>query len=331
MCTSIQAIATSYPCSKSTITELALIAKIPLEQAKLTGIQSVHVAEPKTLTTDLAAEAAKKALQKTDVLPQQLDQLVFISEGIGDYLYMDASKTILKKIGGRDDGLIYASDYFRGSNGTVGILRVAGNQLKANPLINCSLVNTSLLWRNHSKNRVLGNTFMGDGAGALILQQDLDFNQILSTALYSMSEYNAVTAYLYGGTAYELPGEAVKTGKFVFDVINKEHLDGIINNVIPASVKVGTEALQKARMTIDDISYIGICGFNKEINEKIVAKFSESKRVIDPIAEKGYIGSLGVFEVLDQFINDDSIQSGETMMLIANGVDVNVEALIIRK
>ncbi|MCB5050632.1 hypothetical protein LGW56_08985 [Streptococcus mutans] len=46
---------------------------------------------------------------------------------------------------------------------------------------------------------------------------------------------------------------------------------------------------------------------------------------------KGYLGSLGSIDVLDSFINDDSIPYGSIMLVVSFGIDPNVEALIIRK
>ena len=73
-----------------------------------------------------------------------------------------------------------------------------------------------------------------------------------------------------------------------------------------------------------------ISGFNKTVNKDIVSKFGV-KEIIDPLNDKGFLGSLGAIEVLSQFINDDNIKYGKKMLLFTVGIDVNVEALVIQK
>ena len=113
-----------------------------------------------------------------------------------------------------------------------------------------------------------------------------------------------------------------------------------MENVVSFSINVGEDALTKAGMTIDDIDYIGISGFHQKYNDQILSEFKakvdainplETMSVINSLETKGYLGSLGVIEVLDQFLNDDNIRKNSTMLIIANGIDINVEAMVIRK
>ena len=112
---SIDSAATFYPESLISADELAKMAGISTEEVLKKGVNSIHAAEKGTLTTDMAVKAVNEAIG--DIDPKSIDQLAFISEGVSDYLYMDPSKNILKKIGGRIEDLIYSSDYFRGNDG----------------------------------------------------------------------------------------------------------------------------------------------------------------------------------------------------------------------
>lgn len=327
----IESIAAVYPERTLNIRELAENAGVPAADAEASGIRRLHAAPVGTLTTDLAVDAVRSAFSKAGIAPNSVDQLAFISECIGDYLYMDASKTIIKKIGGRDDNLIYSSDYFRGNNGTLGIIRTVGNQLRANLNIRRSVISTSLVWESHSDKRRLGGTFLGDGAGAVVMSdQPGERNCVLSIALKSLSQYSLVSGFRYGGTLYDFTSDVVRGNKFVYSIMDQEHYKGIMENIIPTSVEAGRTALEKAKCTVEDISYIGISGFNEAVNRDIVSAFG-CKKTIDPLADKGFLGSLGAIEVLSQFINDDSVVCGEKMLLITVGIDVNVEALVIQK
>jgi len=324
----IESAATVYPENTISINELAIACQVPVDIIARTGIQCLHVASAGVLTSDMAADAVKKALQGMN--PKQLDQLVFISEGVSDYLYMDTSKCILKKINGRVDGSIYSYDYFRGGSGTIGIIRMVGNQLAANPFISVSAIVTSLLWEYHSNHRRIGDTFLGDGAGALILKADGTRNRIRSIVTESLSQYNLAAGFKYGGTLNDLNQEVIRSHQFVWDVIDITHYDGLLSKIVSTAVAAGRKALAAANLTASDIAIVGISGFLRDISDEILIEFP-CNRVIDPLHDKGYLGSLGAIDLLEHFINDDSIERGETMLAISVGVDVNVEALIIER
>ena len=327
----IGGVSTHYSSQTRNIEELSKNANKTMDWSEKTGIQQVHIVEPGKLTTDEATVAAKKVLENAKFDPMKVDQLAFISEGISDYLYMDTSKTIIRNIGGRTDGTIYSYDICCGNNGTMSVIKMIGNQMISNPDISVSVINTALLWERHSDNRLLGATYLGDGAGAILLQSDLGCNEILSIAVESMSEYNLVAGFKYGGTKYDLPGDALRNGEFYYGILDEMHLKGILDHVVETSIRVGKDALKNANLTLNEIDYVGISGFHKEYNDAIVKEFEENTKVIDSLKTKGYLGTAGVMEVLDCFINDDTIEKGSTMLLIASGIDVNVEAMVIRK
>ena len=333
MTISIESVATYYPESKRSIQQLAQRANKSLEWAKSTGITELHVSKPGTAVTEAASKAVIKSLRNVKVESKEVDQLVFISEGISDYLYMDSSKHLLRKIGGRTDGSIHTNDFFRGGNGTIGFIKLIGNQVLTNPAINISVMCSSLIWENHSNKRVLGNTFLGDGAGSIVLKNNLDYNQVLSVAVMSMSQYNMVTGFKYGGTKFDFTKKVVRGGEFVFDIIRSSHLKGVLDSVVQLGIKVAQEALFKAKISINQIGYIGVSGFREDYNEKIlhgVGVSSDVKKICS-LSIKGYLGSVGVMEVLDIFFNDEEIKRNSTMLIIAVGIDINVEAMVVRK
>ena len=328
---SISAAATYYSPQKRSIERLALDAQKTPDWSKKTGIKELHIIEDKFTTTDVAALVGRKAIDSINFDPEDIDQLVYISEGISDYLYMDTSKTVIKKIGGRTDGSIYSYDFHRGSNGTIGVIKFIGNQISCNPLIKASLIDSALLWEHHSNKRLLGETFLGDGAGALLLQKDLGYNRVLGIALADMSEFNLVNGFKYGGTRHDLTEQTAREGKFVFDILDEEHLKGVLNNVVSFSVEAGKKALADAGVSAEEIDYIGISGFHQKYNDHILSEFPREASVINPLETMGYLGTVGVMEVLKSFINNESIKRGSTMLVMANGIDINVEAMVIRK
>lgn len=327
----IGAVTTHYSNNIRTIEELKRNSGISAQQADSIGIEQVHVTDRGVLTTDEATIVAQKILKQAKIKPEKIDEVVYISEGMGDYLYMDTSKSVLRNIQGRMDNVVYTYDVCRGNCGTIGVIKFVGNQLIGNKEISTAIIDTALLWEKHSKNRWLGTTFLGDGAGAVLLQENAGSNEILSTAYDSMSEYNLVSGFKYGGTKYELPKKALEAGEFYYGILDETHLQGVLNNVVDACVQIGQRAMEKAGLSVDEIDCIGIAGFSKKYNDEILGGFEGIDSVIDPLSNKGFLGTVGVIEVLDNFVNSDDYKEGETMLVIANGIDSNVEAMVVRK
>lgn len=330
-CICISAVATHYSQKTYTIEQLIDKAKKYELNVEMLGINQVHVTENGMLTTGEATMAANKALQYANMHPEKIDELVYISEGMGDYLYMDTSKTVLRNIQGRTDEEVYTYDICRGNSGTIGVIKMVSNQLVSNKRISTALISSALLWENHSKDRWLGATFLGDGAGAIILQERKGHNEILSIECDSISDCNLVSGFKFGGTKYDLPKEALEKGEFYYGIMNDRHLQRVMENIVSKCINVGYKALEKVGLSLDDINCIGIAGFSKKFNEEILHAFSDVDKVIDPLSEKGFLGSVGVIEVLDKFINDDRYMQGAVMLAISNGIDSNVESIIIRK
>lgn len=328
---SIIGVATHFPIKKKAVDEIIRQSGEVYPWVKDCGIREVHVESNNHSITNIATEVTKRVLNATGFNVLNIDQLVFISEGMSDYLYMDTSKSILRKIGSRMNGNIHASDLFRGSNGTLELIRLIGNQIKVNPDIEASIIVSALNWEYHSNNRILGTTFLGDGAGAVLLSKNSERNKIMGIASECMSEFCMVTGFKYGGTQNDFSDENIHNNKFCFDILEESHLRGVLDNIVSTSLDVVKKVLQKANMQINDINFIGITGFHKRFNDSILKGMKTKAHIIEYIETKGYLGSVGSIEILNCFINNEKIQKGSKLLIIANGIDANVEAMIIKK
>lgn len=328
---SITGVATHFPIKKKTVGEIIGQSRKATPWVKDCGIREVYVENNNHSITDIATEVTKKVLNTTELDALNIDQLVFISEGISDYLYMDTSKSILRKIGSRMNGNIHASDLFRGSNGTLELIKLIGNQIKVNPDIETSIIVSALNWEYHSNNRILGTTILGDGAGAVLLSKNSADNKIMGIASECMSEFCMVTGFKYGGTRNDFSDKNIHNNKFCFDILEESHLKGVLDNIVSVSWEVVKKVLQKADMEINDIDFIGITGFHKRVNNSILKGIKTKAHIIEYIETKGYLGSVGSIEILNCFINNEKIQKDSKLLIIANGIDANVEAMIIKK
>ena len=169
------------------------------------------------------------------------------------------------------------------------------------------------------------------GAGAVLLSKNSADNKIMGIASECMSEFCMVTGFKYGGTRNDFSDKNIHNNKFCFDILEESHLKGVLDNIVSVSWEVVKKVLQKADMEINDIDFIGITGFHKRVNNSILKGIKTKAHIIEYIETKGYLGSVGSIEILNCFINNEKIQKDSKLLIIANGIDANVEAMIIKK
>ena len=88
--------------------------------------------------------------------------------------------------------------------------------------------------------------------------------------------------------------------------------------------------LTNADFTFNDFDFIGISGFHKDYTAQLLGKLP-LKSIIDPLQSKGYIGSLGIIEVINRFLYDPMIRSNQIMLSINMGLEGNIECMLIKK
>lgn len=90
---SILSVAVKFPLKIKTVEDILENTILFDEIIKNSGIESIMEASDQDTVISLGTVATKNALDNCGFDSQELNQLVFISEGISDYLYMDTSKT----------------------------------------------------------------------------------------------------------------------------------------------------------------------------------------------------------------------------------------------
>ena len=161
----------------------SLFGKEEVEKVtKVTGIKSVRIVSIKTTASDLCYFAASRLLKQVDVVPSQIDGLIFVSQ-TRDYLMPQTSNILQHKLGlpnttvcfdlplgcsGYINGLLQASLLIRGGCKNVLVLagdttsKVINSKDRANRLIFGDAGSATLLTEGKSR---LGFSIYNDGSG----------------------------------------------------------------------------------------------------------------------------------------------------------------------
>ena len=133
-----------------------------------TGIGARHMADEGVLTSDMAAAAAIKALEKAKVLPRDLD-LIVLASASPDFFGFPATACIVQdKIGAYG---CPAFDVVAGCTGFVYALDVAASMLEARQGRNALVIGADQLTRITDWSDRSSAVLFGDGAGAALISR----------------------------------------------------------------------------------------------------------------------------------------------------------------
>jgi len=133
-----------------------------------TGIQARHIADKGVLTSDMAAAAAKKALEAAKVNPRELDLIVLASASPDFYGFPALACIVQDKIGAFG---CPAFDVIAGCTGFIYALDVASAMLEARQGKHALVVGAEQLTRITDWSDRSTAVLFGDGAGAVVLSR----------------------------------------------------------------------------------------------------------------------------------------------------------------
>ena len=270
-----------------------------------TGIRSRHVAAEGELTSDLAEQASRRAMQAAGVTAADID-LIVLGTTTPDMVFPSTACILQRKLGATRGaafdvqavctGFVYAlaiADKF-----------VASGQHKCALVVGAEVFSRLLDW-NDRRTCVL----FGDGAGAVVLTQS-DTPGILSSHLHSDGQEGdilCVPGDVHGG---QVPSRA-----FV-------HMDG------PAVYRFAVRALEQ--VCLETVEHNGIKGSDidwlvpHQANIRIITTTAQKlglppERVVTTVEHQGNTSAASVPLALDAAVRDGRIQPGHLVMLEAVG------------
>jgi 3-oxoacyl-[acyl-carrier-protein] synthase-3 len=274
-----------------------------------TGIKQRHIAADGEMTSDLATEAARRALEMAGIDVASLDMIV-VATATPDQTFPSTATRVqhnLQMAGG------FAFDVQAVCSGFVYALSVATQ------FIETGKVNTALVIGAETFSRILDWTdrttcvLFGDGAGAVVLQgQDGDGTKedrgILSTELRSDGQYNEMLYVDGGPSSTGTAGLLRMRGKEVF------------RHAVTNLAAIGEQALVAAGATSEDVAWVVPHQANHRIIEATARKVGvPMEQVILTVAEHGNTSAASIPLALDCGVRDGRIKQGDLLLLEAMG------------
>jgi 3-oxoacyl-[acyl-carrier-protein] synthase-3 len=286
-----------------------------------TGIEQRHVAADDQATSDLALEAAKKALKNAGMNADQIDCII-LATTTPDMTFPATAATVQAKLGMRVGTIAF--DVQAVCSGFLYALTVANSFIISGQAKNILVIGAEVMSRLLDWNDRTTCVLFGDGAGAVILtaetgKGDTSDRGILSTHLHSDGA-NQNLLHTTGG-----PGTTGMSGKIFMQ--GRE----VFKHAVLRLAEVVDEALDANDMNKSDITYLVPHQANKRIIEATGEKLGlPPERVILTIAKHGNTSAASVPLALAHGVENNLFKSGDVLLLEAMGAGLTWGAALIR-
>jgi len=311
--------------------------KIIIKKFKaITGIEERRYLKQEMVSSDMAAIAANKAIIDAKINAEEIDYII-VAQNFGDVKYGQNQSDALPSIASRvkhalkiENPNCVAYDVVFGCPGWIEGVIQAHAFIKSGMAKKCLVVGSETLGRvvdPYDRDSMI----YSDGAGACILEASSNHNDgILSHASQSFTKDEAY--YLYFGKSYN-PNAHPETE--YIKMFGRKIYEFALTNV-PNAMKI---AVEKANISIDQISKILIHQANEKMDEAIVQRFyalynQEMPKSIMPMTIHN-LGNSSVATIptlldiiLKNKLESHQINKGDIVLFASVGAGMNINAIV---
>jgi 3-oxoacyl-[acyl-carrier-protein] synthase-3 len=274
-----------------------------------TGIRQRHVAAEGQFTSDLALEAARRALKSAGLTAADID-LVLVATATPDNTF-PATATKVQAALGMTHG--FAFDIQAVCSGFIYALSVADNFIKAGQIKTALVIGAETFSRILDWNDRTTCVLFGDGAGAVVLRAgqgkgDITDHGILSTHLHSDGRHYDLLQVTGGPSRGQTVGHVFMEGREVF-----RHAVGNLTSVLE-------ETLAHNGIGPKDVDWVVPHQANKRILDGTARKLDfPVERVVVTVDRHANTSAASVPLALAEAVADGRIKKGDMVLLEAMG------------
>ena len=266
-----------------------------------TGIHARHFVDEQTKTSDLAAIAARNALQMAGIDAKDLD-LIIVATSTPDMIFPSTACIVQNKIGANG---CPAFDVQAVCSGFIYALSVADAMIRAGSAKNALVIGAEVFSRLLNFKVRTTCVLFGDGAGAVVLQAS-DTPGILSSSLHADGKHvdvlcvpgTVVNGHISGSPLLTMDGQAVF--KLAVGLLEKAALS----------------VLEKAGRSKQDIDWLIPHQANIRIMQSTAKKLAlPMDKVVVTVHDHGNTSAASIPLAFDHAMRSGQIKKGETLLL----------------
>ena len=266
-----------------------------------TGIRARHFADPAQSCSDMAAAAARQAMESAGCLPSDID-LIILATSTPDMVFPSTACIVQHKLGIAG---CPAFDVQAVCSGFVYALTVADAMIRTGTARKALVIGSEIFSRILDFNDRTTCVLFGDGAGAVVLEAS-DTPGLLATDLHADGKHVGILC---------VPG-TVSGGQVLGDPLLKMDGQAVFKLAVGVLEQSARKVLEKAGRTENDIDWL----IPHQANIRIMLGTAKKLRLpqdklIVTVDQHGNTSAASIPLALDHAVRTGKIQRGDTLML----------------
>ena len=277
-----------------------------------TGIKERRIAAKDENTSDMAAEAALKAIEQARISPKDIN-LILVATATPDMLFPATACFVQKKIGAINAACL---DISAACAGFLFGLEIAQQFITSHThdtvlVIGAEKLTSITNWTDRNT-----CVLFGDGAGAAILRHRGSAHGVISTHIGSDGRYSDILFMPGGGSRCQITRDNVDLNLATIHMTGKE----VYKQAVTAMLNAAKKALEQAGLSIEDIA----CVIPHQANVRIIEAIADRLRIpLDRfyvnLDRYGNTSAAAVAIALDEANRSGRIKPGDYILMVVFG------------
>lgn len=266
-----------------------------------TGIRARHFAAPEVACSDLAVEAARRAIEAAGIGADDLD-LIIVATSTPDMVFPSTATMVQHKLGTAG---CPAFDVQAVCSGFIYALTVADSMIRAGSAQKALVIGSEVFSRILDFKDRTTCVLFGDGAGAVVIGAS-DEPGILSTDIHADGKHRDILC---------VPGH-VSGGNVLGDPVLKMDGQAVFKLAVGVLEETARASLAKAGLQDSDIDWLIPHQANIRIMQSTARKLKmPAEKVVVTVDQHGNTSAASIPLALDAAVRDGRIQRGQHLML----------------
>jgi 3-oxoacyl-[acyl-carrier-protein] synthase III len=287
-----------------------------------TGIKERHIAAADEFTSDLAAKAARLAMQRAGATPEQID-LIIVATITPDMPFPSTACLVQQKIGAHRAA---AFDLEAACSGFIYALEIAQQFIMSRTydtvlVIGAEKLSSIVDWEDRNT-----CVLFGDGAGAAVLRNRANAHGLL-TAVMGADGRKSDLLFMAGGGS-----RCPATAKSVADRLHFLRMEGreTFKSAVQAMQTAAEEALRRCEIDISHIKCIVPHQANRRIIDAVGQRLgAKPEQFFVNLHKYGNTSAASVAIALDEAVSCGRVQTGDLVLLVVFGAGLTWGAAVI--
>ncbi|MDX5446415.1 MAG: ketoacyl-ACP synthase III [Zoogloeaceae bacterium] len=282
-----------------------------------TGIRARHLADKGVVTSDLAVEAARRALDAAGAAPADVD-LVIVATSTPDCIFPSTAALLQAKLG-IGNGCA-AFDVQAVCSGFVYAMTIAEKFIRSGSHRRALVVGAEVFSRIIDWNDRGTCVLFGDGAGAVVLEAS-DEPGVLATALHADGSHSPILC---------APG-ALASGGVIGDPYLRMDGQAVFKLAVKVLGEVAQEVIDAADLQLEDIDWLIPHQANIRIMQATAKRLKLTMdNVVVTVDRHGNTSAASIPLALDAAVRDGRIRRGQRVLLEGVGGGFTWGAVLFR-